>query len=90
MELRSGDGKLIRTLVENKEMAERLKRLPQKEFFTFTTERGDALNAYIVKPLDFDPTKKYPVLLTQYSGPGSQSVADSFSMGWESVMVANG
>ena len=90
VELRSGDGKLIRTLVENKEMAERLKRLPQKEFFTFTIERGDALNAYIVKPLDFDPTKKYPVLLTQYSGPGSQSVADSFSMGWESVMVANG
>ena len=90
VELRSGDGKLIRTLVENKELNDRIKSLPKKEFFTFTTERGDNLNAYIIKPVDFDPTKKYPVLLTQYSGPGSQSVADSFSMGWESVMVANG
>jgi dipeptidyl-peptidase-4 len=90
VELRDGKGKLIRTLVENPEMEERLKTLPKKEFFTFTTERGDALNAYIIKPLDFDPQKKYPVLLTQYSGPGSQQVADSFSLGWENVMVAHG
>ena len=90
VELRDGKGKLIRTLVENPEMEERLKTLPKKEFFTFTTERGDNLNAYIIKPLDFDPQKKYPVLLTQYSGPGSQQVADSFSLGWENVMVANG
>ena len=90
VELRDGKGKLIRTLVENPEMEERLKTLPKKEFFTFTTERGDELNAYIIKPLDFDPQKKYPVLLTQYSGPGSQQVADSFSLGWENVMVANG
>ncbi len=90
VELRDGKGKLIRTLVENPEMEERLKTLPKKEFFTFTTERGDKLNAYIIKPIDFDPQKKYPVLLTQYSGPGSQQVADSFSLGWENVMVANG
>ena len=90
VELRDGKGKLIRTLVENPEMEERLKTLPKKEFFIFTTERGDKLNAYIIKPLDFDPQKKYPVLLTQYSGPGSQQVADSFSLGWENVMVANG
>ena len=90
VELRDGNGKLIRTLVENPEMEERLKTLPKKEFFTFTTERGDNLNAYIIKPLDFNPEKKYPVLLTQYSGPGSQQVADSFSLGWENVMVANG
>ena len=81
---------LVRMVEENPELNERIKTLPVKEFFTFTTERGDNLNAYIVKPVDFDPNKKYPVLLTQYSGPGSQSVADSFSMGWESVMVANG
>ena len=90
VELRNGKGKLIRTLVDNSELAERLKSLPRKEFFTFTTERGDKLNAYIIKPIDFDPAKKYPVLLTQYSGPGSQSVADSFGMGWENVMVGNG
>ena len=90
VEWRDGKGKLIRKLVEKPEMEERLKTLPKKEFFTFTTERGDELNAYIIKPLDFDPQKKYPVLLTQYSGPGSQQVADSFSLGWENVMVANG
>ena len=90
VELRNGKGELIRTLVENKELDEKLKTLPRKEFFTFTTERGDKLNAYIIKPTDFDPAKKYPVLLTQYSGPGSQSVADSFGMGWENVMVGNG
>ena len=90
VELRNGKGELIRTLVDNKELNEKLKTLPRKEFFTFTTERGDKLNAYIIKPVDFDPAKKYPVLLTQYSGPGSQSVADSFGMGWESVMVGNG
>lgn len=90
VELRNGKGELIRTLVDNPELNEKLKSLPQKEFFTFTTERGDNLNAYIIKPIDFDPAKKYPVLLTQYSGPGSQSVSDSFGMGWESVMVGNG
>ena len=90
VELRNGKGELIRTLVENNELNEKIKALPQKEFFTFTTERGDNLNAYIIKPLNFDPNKQYPVLLTQDSGPGSQSVADSFGMGWESVMVGNG
>ncbi|MBQ3536340.1 MAG: S9 family peptidase [Alistipes sp.] len=90
VELRNGKGELIRTLVENTELNEKLKSLPKKEFFTFTTERGDNLNAYIIKPEDFDPAKKYPVLLTQYSGPGSQSVSDSFGMGWENVMVGNG
>ncbi len=90
VELRNGKGELIRTLVENTELNEKLKTLPKKEFFTFTTERGDNLNAYIIKPADFDPNKQYPVLLTQYSGPGSQSVSDSFGMGWESVMVGNG
>ena len=90
VELRNGKGELIRTLVENTELNEKLKSLPKKEFFTFTTERGDNLNAYIIKPEDFDTAKKYPVLLTQYSGPGSQSVSDSFGMGWENVMVGNG
>ena len=90
VELRNGKGELIRTLVENTELNEKLKTLPRKEFFTFVSERGDSLNAYIIKPTDFDPKKKYPVLLTQYSGPGSQSVSDSFGMGWENVMVGNG
>ena len=90
VELRNAKGELIRTLVDNSELKEKMQNVPHKEFFTFTSERGDKLNAYIIKPVDFDPNKKYPVLMTQYSGPGSQSVADSFSLGWENVMVGNG
>ena len=90
VELRNAKGELVRTLVDNKELKDKMQQMPRKEFFTFTSERGDKLNAYIIKPVDFDPNKKYPVLMTQYSGPGSQSVADSFSLGWENVMVGNG
>ena len=63
---------------------------PQKEFFTFATERGDTLNAYIVKPRGFDPSHRYPVLLTQYSGPGSQSVRDRWSLDWEDALADKG
>ena len=90
VEICDSKGKSIRTLVENNELTEKMKSLPTKEFFTFTTERGDKLNAYFIKPVDFDSEKKYPVLMTQYSGPGSQSVSDSFGLGWEYVMAANG
>ena len=61
-----------------------------KEFFTFTTERGDTLNAYMVKPRGFDPSQRYPVLLTQYSGPGSQSVRDRWSLDWEDALADKG
>lgn len=86
----NGKGEVVRTLVDNKELAERMHSLPQKEFFSFTTERGDKLNAFIIKPLDFDATKRYPVLLTQYSGPGSQEVSNSFALSWEQVLVNHG
>ena len=68
----------MRTLYDNAPLKEALAEagLPVREFFTFTTERGDELNGYMLKPLDFDPAKRYPVLLTQYSGPGSQQVAE--------------
>ena len=92
VEIATGDGEPVRTLCESKELKEELNytKRPVKEFFTFTTERGDELNAYIVKPADFDPNKQYPVLLTQYSGPGSQSVADRWSMDWEDALVEKG
>lgn len=84
-------GEVIRTLVDNKELAEALAAdgRPTKEFFEIETERGDLLNAYMIRPRDFDPSKRYPVFFTQYSGPGSQSVADSWSLGWEDVLVDN-
>ena len=52
--------------------------LPNKEFFTLTTERGDVLNAWMIKPVGFDAKKKYPVVMMQYSGPASQRVTDSW------------
>ena len=90
--LHKGNGKLIDTLEDNAKLREYVEeiKLPVKEFFTFTTPRGDVLNAYIKKPADFDPSKKYPVLLTQYSGPGSQDVRDRWTIDWEDVLVQHG
>jgi len=64
--------------------------VPTKEFFTFRTERGDELNAWMIRPLDFDSTRRYPVLLTQYSGPGSQEVADRWRPDWTDVLPREG
>ena len=74
----------MRTLYDNAPLKEALAEagLPVREFFTFTTERGDELTGYMLKPLDFDPAKCYPVLLTQYSGPGSQQVAEVWGPDW--------
>ena len=85
-----GDGAKVETLVDSRKAVAELGKRPAKEFFTFTTERGDTLNAYMVRPLDFDPSKRYPVLLTQYSGPGSQSVADRWGVDWEDAVVPHG
>ncbi len=92
VEICDGEGTPVRTLADSRALREELAatRRPVKEFFTFTTERGDTLNAYIVKPRDFDPSKRYPVLLTQYSGPGSQQVADRWSLDWEDALVDKG
>lgn len=90
--LHKGNGKLIDTLEANTKLKRYIAEiaLPEKEFFTFVTPRGDTLNAYIKKPADFDATKKYPVLLTQYSGPASQDVRDRWSIDWEDVLVQHG
>ncbi len=65
-------------------------KVPLKEFFSFRTERGDELNAWMIRPIDFDSTKRYPVLLTQYSGPGSQEVADRWRPDWTDVLPLEG
>ena len=92
VQISTGEGTVVRTLRESADLKAELARSkrPVKEFITFCTERGDSLNAYIVRPNDFDPTKRYPVLLTQYSGPGSQSVQDRWSMDWEDALVEKG
>lgn len=76
----SKDGKLAQEIVNNTALAEKLKKydLPNKEFFELTTEKGHKLNAWMIKPKDFDASKKYPVFMYQYSGPGSQEVANNW------------
>ena len=72
----SKDGKQVQEIQNNDGLSEKLKKfnIPTKEFFELTTEKGNKLNAWIFKPKDFDATKKYPVFMYQYSGPGSQQV----------------
>ena len=76
-------GKTLTTLVDNKKLAQKVAsmNLPSKEFFTFTTSDGVQLNGWIMKPANFDPSKKYPVIMHQYSGPGSQNVLDRWNIG---------
>ena len=73
----TSNGKVIRELLNNNALAETLAAfdLPQKEFSTIQVN-GNSLNMYMIKPRDFDPKKQYPVLMFQYSGPGSQQVAN--------------
>jgi dipeptidyl-peptidase 4 len=74
-------GKSIRTIVSNDALSQKLKPydLPSKEFFVLTTPKGHKLNAWMIKPKDFDPAKKYPVFMYQYSGPGSQQVDNNWN-----------
>lgn len=81
--LRDNSGRIIRTLIDNADLRQIADAVcGQKEFFTFTTQDGVQLNGWMVKPRNFDPTKKYPVVMYQYSGPGSQEVTDSWSAGF--------
>ncbi|MBR4047246.1 MAG: S9 family peptidase [Bacteroides sp.] len=90
--LNNNNGQVLTTLIDNAALKERLaaRNLPQTEFFTFTTERGTELNGWMMKPTDFQVSKKYPVLMYQYSGPGSQEVLDRYSVSWETYMASQG
>lgn len=74
-------GKEIQVIENNQALADKLKAydLPSKEFIVLKTAKGNELNAWILKPKDFDPSKKYPVFMFQYSGPGSQQVANQWN-----------
>ncbi len=82
----NNSGKAITTLVDNKELREQLakEQLGSRELFTMTTADGITLNGWMVKPANFDATKRYPVIMYQYSGPGSQQVKDAWNIGMNS------
>jgi len=85
------DGKDVTSLEDNDAYRSRTAPLlAQREFFTMTTDDGISLNGYMVKPRDFNPAQRYPVVMSQYSGPGSQSVLHRWSFGWEDYFAAQG
>ena len=81
--IRDNKGKVLSTPVDNKELKEKVKTYSfnGRETFSFTTSEGVKLDGWMVKPKDFDTNKKYPVILFQYSGPGSQQVVDAWNAG---------
>ncbi len=75
------NGKIVKTIIDNKALLNKLKDydLPKKEFTTFKSANGMDLNGYIIKPKNFDPHQKYPVLIYQYSGPNVQTVRNAWN-----------
>lgn len=93
--LKDRSGKVLREIENNQPMLEKLiaDNWVAKEFLTIPNEVGDQMNAWIMKPKDFDPNKKYPLFMFQYSGPGSQQVTNSWDSGnalWFNHLVQQG
>lgn len=80
---RSNTGKAIATNLDNKELKNKIAQYgwTKKEIFSFTTSEGVKLDGWMVKPADFDASKRYPVIMFQYSGPGNQQVVNSWDAG---------
>ena len=81
--LRNTQGKKLATLVDNKELAAKYASydMGKKEVVAFTTSEGVRLFGWIVKPVGFDPSKRYPVVMYQYGGPGNQQVKNAWGLG---------
>ena len=74
-------GKLVKEILNNNELSAKTAtfNLPAKEFSEMKTIGGQTLNCWTIKPINFDSNKKYPVLMYQYSGPGSQQVNNEWT-----------
>lgn len=81
--------KEIRILESNKDILSKYSMMPKREFFTIT-HRDIDLNAYIIKPIDFNENKKYPLIMTHYNGPSSQTVLNKWSVDWENYFAMQG
>ena len=80
---RDNQGKVIATNLDNAELKKKIADYgwTKKETFSFTTSEGVTLDGWMVKPANFDPSRKYPVIMFQYSGPGNQQVMNSWNAG---------
>lgn len=85
-------GSLVRVLEDNKALNEKLSEytISSKSFFNFETSEGVSLNGWMIKPVNFDKSKQYPVVMTQYSGPNSQQVLDRWSVSWYNYLAQEG
>jgi dipeptidyl-peptidase-4 len=92
--LHRADGRLIRTLESGTIKALEEIELAAPNFFKVETEDGYTLNAMMIKPVDFDPQKKYPILVYNYPGPGAQRVQNNWYRGmgnlWHQMMTQKG
>lgn len=87
------NGKQLRVLEDNSGLVKVLQSttLPTKEFTRVKAADGTtALNAWIMRPTRFDPSKKYPLVMVQYSGPNSQQVLDSYGIDWVHYLAEQG
>lgn len=86
------DGKVIRELLNNDELQQKWEsmNLPRTEFIRIPTERGDTLNAYTIMPRQMEEGRQYPVILIQYSGPGSQRVLNRWRKRWGTYLATQG
>jgi len=85
---------LVKTVSENAKLKEKLNEyeIGRAEFMRIPNSKGDTLNAWMLKPSGFDPSKKYPVLFCNYGGPGSQQVANRFGAVsyWHQLLAQRG
>lgn len=94
----AASGKALKVVEDNAALKEQRAALPlgEAEIISVTTADGVQLNGWMVKPRGFDAAKKYPVLMYQYGGPGSQEVFNSYANGfmggliWEQRMAEKG
>jgi len=79
--IRDAKGKELRVLNDNKNVQETMNEygFVQREIISFTTEDGTQLNGWMMKPANFNPNKKYPVMMNCYGGPGSQQVQNAYN-----------
>ena len=88
------NGKLIRTLKDNSKLSKTIAEygFANAEFIKIPTSKGETLNGWILKPTNFDASKKYPVLFCNYGGPGSQQVADRWGVvnQWQQMLAQKG
>lgn len=94
-ELHSADGKLVKVLENNAGLKAKMGEyaLSKKEFFTFKNTEGVELNGWMMKPKDFDASKKYPVYMFAYNGPGSNecnNAWETFDFWWHSLLNQEG